>query len=106
MIEVIVTQYCPDCGSANLVKNGKDYKGAQKFRCNDCDTCGTLDATGRYTPERKAEILRAYQERSSMRGIRRTFGVARTTLARWLKQKAATQPDVANTLDPVRRATC
>jgi hypothetical protein len=35
MIQVIVTQYCPDCGSANLVKNGTDYKGAQKFRCHD-----------------------------------------------------------------------
>jgi IS1 family transposase len=61
-----------------------------------------LDATGRYTPERKEEILRAYQERSSMRGIRRTFGVARKTLARWLKQKAKTLPEVAETLDPAR----
>ena len=104
MIPVIVTKYCPDCGSANIVKNGADYKGDQKFRCTDCDTCGTLDATGRYTPERKEEILRAYQERStrSVRGIRRAFGVARTTLARWLKDKAKTLPDVADTLDPAR----
>ena len=84
MIQVIVTQYCPTCGSANIVKNGKDYKGDQKFRCNDCETCGTLDATGRYTPERKAEILRAYQERSSMRGIRRTFGVASSASVKML----------------------
>jgi IS1 family transposase/transposase-like protein len=102
MIQIITTKYCPDCGSANLVKNGKDYKGDQKFRCNDCDRCGTLDATGRYTSERKEEILRAYQERSSMRGLRRTFGVARKTLARWLKQKAKTLPEVAETLDPAR----
>jgi len=61
-----------------------------------------LDATRRYTPERKEEILRAYQERSSMRGIRRTFGVTRKTLARWLKQKAKTLPEVAETLDPAR----
>jgi transposase-like protein len=59
MIQVIVTQYCPDCGSANIVKNGTDDKGAQKFRCNDCETCGTLDATGRYTSDHQAEILRA-----------------------------------------------
>ena len=57
MIQVIITQYCPDCGSANIVKNGKDYQGNQKFRCNDCGRCGTLDAPGRYTPERKEEIL-------------------------------------------------
>jgi len=102
MIQVIITHDCPDCGSANLVKNGKDYKGDQKFRCNDCGRCGTLGTTGHYTPERREEILRAYQERSSMRGIQRTFGVARTTLARWLKQTAATQPEVAETLDAVR----
>ncbi|MBP7689336.1 MAG: IS1 family transposase [Thermoflexales bacterium] len=102
MIQVIITHDCPDCGRANLVKNGQDYQGDQKFRCNDCGRCGTFDTTGRYTPERQAEILRAYQERSSMRGIQRTFGVARTTLARWLKQTAATQPTVAETLDAVR----
>jgi hypothetical protein len=34
--------------------------------------------------QRKAEILRAYQERSRMRGISRTFGVAPQTLAKWL----------------------
>ena len=102
MIQMIITYYCPDCGRDNLVKNGTDYKGAQKFRCNDCGRCGTLDTTSRYTPERQAKILRADQERSSMRGIQRTFGVARTTLARWLKQTAATQPTVAETLDAVR----
>jgi insertion element IS1 protein InsB len=102
MIQVTVTKYCPDCGRDNLVRNGTDYKGDQKFRCNACGAYGTLDATVRYTPERKAEILRAYQERSSMRGIRRTFGVARKTLARWLKQKAKTLPEVADTLDPAR----
>jgi transposase-like protein len=94
MIQVIVAKDCPNCGRDNLVRNGTDYKGDQKFRCNDCGAYGTLDATARYTPERKAEILRAYQERSSMRGIRRTFGVARKTLARWLKQKAKALPEV------------
>jgi transposase-like protein len=30
--------------------------------------------------------LRAYQERSSLRGIERTFGVSRYTVAEWLKK--------------------
>jgi transposase-like protein len=87
MIQVVVTQHCPGCSRDNLVRNGTDYRGDQKFRCNDCGAYGTLDATGRYTSERTAEILRAYPERStrSVRGIRRTLGVARQTLARWLK---------------------
>ena len=41
-----------------------------------------------YTQERKEEILRAYQERSSLRGLRRTFGVSPTTVIGWLKKVA------------------
>ena len=40
-----------------------------------------------YTQERKEEILRAYQERSSLRGLRRTFGVSPTTVISWLKKR-------------------
>ena len=98
MIQFIVTKNCPECESDNIVKNGKDYKGDQKFHCHACDAYGTLDTIGRYTPERKEEILRAYQERSSMRGISRIFGVARQTLVAWLKAKAKILPTVAETL--------
>jgi transposase-like protein len=31
--------------------------------------------------------LRAYQERSSLRGLSRTFGVSRNTVTSWLKKK-------------------
>jgi len=40
-----------------------------------------------YIPKEEKEIvLKAYQERSSMRGIERTFGVCRQTLSAWLKK--------------------
>ena len=42
-----------------------------------------------YTPEQREQILRAYQERSSLRGLTRTFGVARNTVTVWLKEKKA-----------------
>ncbi|MCP4423882.1 MAG: hypothetical protein GY803_05265 [Chloroflexi bacterium] len=48
-----------------------------------------------YTPEQKAEILRAYYERSSFRGIARTFGVARQTVAKWLKEETDSLPDMS-----------
>ena len=41
-----------------------------------------------YTKERKEEILRAYQERSSLRGLRRTFGVSPTMVIGWLKKSS------------------
>jgi transposase-like protein len=30
--------------------------------------------------------VRAYQERSSLRGVERTFGVSRYTVVKWLKK--------------------
>jgi IS1 family transposase/transposase-like protein len=98
MIQVVITKRCPQCNSTNLVRNGHDYKGAQKFHCKDCDAYGTLDATGRYSQERQAEILRSYRERSSMRGVSRIFGVTRQTLARWLVELADALPDLSTTL--------
>jgi hypothetical protein len=39
-----------------------------------------------YTEERKEQTLSAYQERSSLRGLRRTLGVSPTTFIDWLKK--------------------
>ena len=50
----------------------------------------------RYSEERKAEVLRAYQERSSLRGLNRTFGITRKTITQWLKKTPA----------PARRVLC
>ena len=84
------TQSCPHCQSTRLKKNGTTANGKQKYYCHDCGKYGTLNPTPRYTEARKEEILRAYQERSSLRGIERTFGVARQTVASWLKKSPAT----------------
>jgi len=42
----------------------------------------------RATEEKKELIINVYQERCSMRGIERTFGVLRRTLSAWLKEQA------------------
>jgi transposase-like protein len=42
IIETII-RTCPKCGSENIVRNGRDYKGAQKYHCHDCGSYGTLD---------------------------------------------------------------
>jgi transposase-like protein len=100
MIAIIKT--CPGCGSQELVSNGHDVKnGKQKYHCKSCGKYGTLDAAPRYSEERKAELLKGYFERPSMRGIARTFGVARQTLAGWLKEEAQKHPDLEATLSEV-----
>jgi transposase-like protein len=34
------------------------------------------------------EILRAYEERSSLRGLERTFGISRDTVITWIKKSS------------------
>jgi transposase-like protein len=94
MITQIIVNRCTKCQSEHIVKNGKTKAGRQKYRCKACGSYGTLNPSVQYTPERKAEILRAYHERSSLRGIERTFGVARQTVAKWLKEKANSLPEM------------
>jgi insertion element IS1 protein InsB len=98
MVLAIIIQRCTKCNSINIVRNGHDYKGDQKFYCHDCNAYGTLNPRGRYSEETKDLILRTYQERASMRGIERIFGTARQTLARWIVEKAASLPELAETL--------
>ena len=78
---------CYHCGSENIIKNGIAPNGKQKYRCKDCGKRSReLPSPKGYPERRKEEILRAYEERSSLRGLSRTFGVARNTVSRWLKK--------------------
>ncbi len=82
---IIETHTGPRCESSHLTRNGKTKTGKQKFRCHTCGCYGTLNPDYDYSEERKAEILRAYHGRSSLRGLERTFGIARQTVRRGLK---------------------
>ena len=86
MVTKVIT--CPHCGSDDVVKNGFAPNGKQKYLCHACTRQSREDPSPNgYTKERKEEILRAYQERSSLRGLRRTFGVSPTTVIGWLKKR-------------------
>ena len=43
MIVETIIRTCPKCDSQHIVRNGRDYKGAQKYHCHDCGAYGTLD---------------------------------------------------------------
>jgi transposase-like protein len=86
---VSVKVSCRHCGSENIIRNGMTSNGKQRYECNDCGRRSRENpGTNEYPPERKAEILLAYQERSSLRGLQRTFGVSRQTVTKWLKKGA------------------
>jgi transposase-like protein len=86
---VTKTISCRHCSSTDLVKNGlAPNNGKQRYLCRACGRQSREDPSPNgYTEERKGEILRAYQERSSLRGLRRTFGVSPTTVISWLKKR-------------------
>ncbi len=80
------THKCHHCNSINIVKNGKNRNGNQRYKCKDCGISRVVEYKPNYTEGRKEEIIRAYQERSSLRGLSRTFGVARDTVTVWSKK--------------------
>jgi transposase-like protein len=85
---VTVTVKCRHCGSENLLRNGLTRNGKQRYHCKDClrSSRDNPQPIG-YSVAERDEILRAYEERSSLRGLTRTFGVARNTVSSWLKKK-------------------
>ena len=98
MIIEIHYRRCTKCGSTNIIKNGHDYKVAQKFHCHDCKFYGTLDRQRKHDPKTRRQALDAYFERVSMRGVNRIFNVSRFTLARWLLMLFEKLPPSAETL--------
>ncbi len=90
---VTLTLHCPHCQSEALVRNGRAPNGKQKYLCRTCGRQSREDPTPHaYPDERREEILRAYQERSSLRGLERTFGVSRGTIVTWIKKKPKSYP--------------
>lgn len=93
MITVIIC--CPHCGGDALVRNGRSPNGKQKYLCHTCRRQSRENPTPHaYPEERREEILHAYEERSSLRGLERTFGVSRQTVIAWIKKGRLT-PSVA-----------
>src|SRR6266487_1054054 len=84
---VTVTVHCPHCGSEDLRRNGRAPNGKQKYRCRACKRQSRENPTPHaYSEERREEILRAYEVRSSLRGLERTFGISRTSVIAWIKK--------------------
>jgi transposase-like protein len=85
---ITITVHCPHCQSDALVRNGRAPNGKQKYLCRACQRQSREDPTPYvYPEERREEILRAYEEWSSLRGLERTFGVSRATVLAWIKKK-------------------
>ena len=82
---------CAGCGSENLKRNGFTVGGKQKYHCRDCGRYGSVNPEKGYSQEVRDEVLNAYMERPSIRGLERIFGINRLTITSWIKKS----PDFA-----------
>ena len=85
---ITVTVLCQHCQSQNIIRFGLAPNGKQRYLCRDCGRRSRDDpSSNSYSEEEREQILRAYSERSSLRGLTRTFGVARNTVTTWIKKR-------------------
>lgn len=73
---------CEHCQQGPLVRNGHSATKKQRYLCQGCGFRGTVGSRHLYSKAKKQEIMSAYQERMSLRGIERVFGVMRSTVCR------------------------
>lgn len=81
-----------------MVKNGRDYKGSQKYHCKSCRSYGTLQAQPGYDERTRGQVKRAILERVSWRGIERLWGISRHTIAAWIEGWVEQLPPLETTL--------
>lgn len=90
---------CHDCGSKSLSKNGFTSNEKQRYLCKDCGSIRILEYDREpMTAERKAEIMKAYEGRMSMRMIASVFKISRVTLATWIREKAEEDLSIGDTV--------
>lgn len=77
---------CQKCGSEHIVKNGSNASGNPKYKCKACGFGGVFQ-TKRASEDYKEVVVRAAQERTSSRGLARTFGISHQTALNWIKKK-------------------
>jgi len=87
---LMISLKCCHCESEKVVRDGKAPNGKQRFRCR---TCGRRSrehpGSASHSEEFKEQVLRAYHERTSLRGLQRVFGVSRQTVTKWLKKSVS-----------------
>ena len=72
---------CPRCTGTHINRFGYQ-SGKQRFRCCECRKTWCENPKSLETdPLRKEQILAAYQERMSQRGLARVFHVSRNTVS-------------------------
>ena len=90
---ITTTLECYHCTSTKIVRDGLTRNGKQRYWCYDCKRSSRhAPQPSGYTSDEQELILKTYEERSSLRGLERIFGISRNTVIAWLKKKEKTFP--------------
>jgi transposase-like protein len=81
--------HCKQCGSTNVVKNGRTPAGQQKYHCRACGVYTVTDERARERATKREQVEQLHREGVSQRGIARATGVSRPTIIRWLRNQHA-----------------
>ncbi len=93
MLSTTIVHVCLCCGSQRIRKNGHADNGAQRAKCLECASTFILQPKGAcYDQKFKDQVVAAYQDRMSIRGITCTFGVCYKTVLRWGEKRPASRP--------------
>jgi transposase-like protein len=84
---VTITLRCQHCQSERLVRNALTADERQRYLCRNCGQRSREQPRSTADPEQEREqILRAYDERSCLRGWSRPFGGSRNMVTAWIKK--------------------
>ena len=80
---------CKGCGSGKLIKNGKNKKGKQRYKCGQCGGTFTEgDERLKYGLEKRLKVMNMYLEGVSIRSIERLEGVSNPLIIYWIRHFA------------------
>ena len=102
MIEETITHECSECGSINVVRNGRNKCGNRQYHCKDCGVYRVLKPKQAHPPRKREQVLKAYRERMSLRGVERVFEVCRQTVMKWLEEWVVNLPPLIKSLVPAQ----
>ena len=77
-------QNCPKCASRKTVKNG-NHLNRQRYRCKDCCFQFTRETPRGRPANEKAMAILLYTLGLSFNAIARIYGVATSTVMRWVR---------------------
>ncbi len=102
MIQETITYTCRVCKSTQIVRNGTNRYGKAQYHCKDCGAYRVLKPKPTSSEIEQQIVLRACLERSSLHGVERIVGVARQTVAQWIKVHVQKLPDIEDMLLPAQ----